>query len=74
MSGFPALTPMYGLGSGNRIVAAAFLGSPRSQVGSARRIYTFLKQTKGEYYAAGYIRDVSGLGPFHIEGGRLVWN
>jgi len=74
MPGFPALTPTYGLGSSYRIIGAAFLGAPRTSVGSASRIYTFLKQTKGEYYAAQYIRDVSGLGPFHIESGKLVWN
>lgn len=71
---YPSLTPTYGLGSGQRIVGAAFLGSPRSKFGSASRIYQYLYKSKGADYAREYIRDVSGLGPFHILNGRLVWN
>ena len=71
---FPALTPTYGLGSGNRIVGAAFLGSPRTKIGSANRIYTHLSNTAGKTVALNDIRDVSGLGPFIIQNNKLVWN
>ena len=69
-----SLTPMYGLGSAHRTVGAILLGSPRTKLGSANRIYSYLTRTQGASYALQYMRDVSGLGPFRIQGSRLVWN
>ena len=71
---FGSLTPMYGLGSQNRIIGATLLGSPRTKIGSANRIYNFLSKTQGASYALKYMRDVSGLGPFVILNNKLVWN
>lgn len=71
---FPSLTPMYGLGSGSRTIGAITLGSPRTKIGSANRIYNYLSKTQGASYALKYMRDVSGLGPFIIQNGKLVWN
>ena len=71
---FSSLTPMYGLGSQNRTVGAVLLGSPRTKIGSANRIYNYLSKTQGATYALQYIRDISGLGPFVIQNGKLVWN
>jgi hypothetical protein len=74
MFGYPSLTPMYGLGSGSRVVGAIMLGSPRTKIGSAVRIYQYLVKTQGASYALAYIKDVSGLGPFVIKNGKLVYN
>jgi len=70
---FPSLGPTSGLGSGSRIVGADVFGSPRSRIGSAKRIYTYLSNTKGQYYALTYLRKCV-YGPFSIQNGRLVWN
>jgi hypothetical protein len=70
---FPALTPMYGLGSGARIVGATAISSPRTKNGSAGRIYAYLKNRIGSDAALNYIR-VATFGPFVIQNGRLVWN
>jgi len=69
-----SLTPTYGLGSAHRTIGATLLGSPRTKIGSANRIYGFLSRTQSASYALKYMRDISGLGPFHIQGSRLVWN
>jgi hypothetical protein len=69
-----SLTPTYGLGTSNRTVGAILLGSPRTKLGSANRIYSYLARTQGASYALYYMRDISGLGPFRIQGTRLVWN
>ena len=69
-----SLTPMYGLGSQSRTVGAVLLGSPRTKVGSANRIYNYVAATQGKSYALQYMRDISGLGPYIIQGSRLVWN
>jgi hypothetical protein len=65
---------MYGLGSQGRTIGAVLLGSPRTKIGSANRIYNYLSKTQGATYALQYIRDISGLGPFVIQNGKLVWN
>ena len=70
---YPSLTPMYGLGSGSRIVGAVTVSSPRTKIGSAGRIYTFMKNRDGAYNAMKYMNDVT-FGQFHIQDGRLVLN
>ena len=70
---FPALTPMYGLGSGARTVGATAISCPRTKNGSAGRIYAFMKNRVGSYAALEYIRKAA-FGPFVIQNGRLVWN
>ena len=42
-SGFPALTPAYGLGSYGRTGAALTISSPRTKIGSQGRIYAYMK-------------------------------
>ena len=50
-SGFPALTPAYGLGSYGRTGAAITISSPRSKIGSQGRIYAWYKaRGQGQYY------------------------
>jgi hypothetical protein len=60
-SGYPALTPAYGLGSYGRIGAALTISSPRTRLGSQGRIYAYFKQRgQGEAYIA-YLIDALGL-------------
>lgn len=70
---FPALTPMYGLGSGARNIGAIAISSPRTKIGSAGRIYNFLKKRIGSDAALNYFQAAT-FGPFIIQNGRLVWN
>jgi hypothetical protein len=70
---YPVLTPMYGLGSGSRIVGAIAISSPRTKIGSAGRIYAFMKNKVGAFAAMDYIQKAA-FGPFVIQNGRLVWN
>ena len=71
---YPSLTPMYGLGSSGRVIGAIGISSPRTKNGSAGRIYANAKQTLGSYAALQYMRNFTGLGPYHIQDGRLVYN
>lgn len=48
-SGFPSLTPAYGLGSYGRTGAALTISSPRTKIGSQGRIYAYMK-SKGQGY------------------------
>ena len=68
-----SLTPMYGLGSASRIVGATMISSPRTRIGSAGRVYQFLKKTKGQDYALTYFKNAT-FGPYFILNNRLVWN
>ena len=70
---FPALTPMYGLGSGARTIGATAISSPRSKNGSAGRIYAFMKNRIGADATLNYFQ-VAIFGPYVIQNGRLVWN
>ena len=69
---YPSLTPMYGLGSGSRVVGAIALSSPRTKNGSAGRIYAYLKNRIGATEALNYIQQAT-FGPFVIQNGRLVY-
>ena len=71
---YPSLTPMYGLGSSGRVVGAIALSSPRTKNGSAGRVYANLKRNIGSYAALQYMRAYTGLGPYSIQNGRLVYN
>ena len=70
---FPALTPMYGLGSGARTIGATAISSPRTKNGSAGRIYAFMKNKIGADATLNYFQ-VAIFGPYVIQNGRLVWN
>jgi len=60
-SGFPALTPAYGLGSYGRTGAALTISSPRTKIGSQGRIYAFYKQRgQGQVYEQ-YLIQALGL-------------
>ena len=69
---FPALTPMYGLGSASRVVGAISLSCPRTKNGSAARVYNYLKNRIGPTEALNYIQ-YAAFGPFVIKNGRLVY-
>jgi hypothetical protein len=60
-SGFPALTPAYGLGSYGRTNAAITISSPRTKIGSQGRIYAFYKSKgQGQQYEQ-YLINALGL-------------
>lgn len=60
-SGFPALTPAYGLGSYGRTGAALTISSPRTKIGSQGRIYAFYKRIgQGQIYEQ-YLINALGL-------------
>jgi hypothetical protein len=60
-SGFPALTPAYGLGSYGRTGVALTISSPRTRIGSQGRIYAFYKQRgQGQLYEQ-YLINALGL-------------
>ena len=71
---YPSLTPMYGLGSSGRVIGSIGISSPRTKNGSAGRIYANAKQTLGSYAALQYMRNFTGLGPYSIQNGKLVYN
>jgi len=43
-TGYPVLTPSYGLGSYGRTGAALLISSPRNNIGSQGRIYSWMKR------------------------------
>ena len=60
-TGYPSLTPMYGLGSYGRTGAAVLISSPRTKLGSQGRIYAFMKSRgQGQQYIQFLI---TALGP-----------
>jgi hypothetical protein len=60
-SGFPVLSPAYGLGSYGRTGVALTISSPRTKLGSQGRIYAYYKsQGKGEQYTQ-YLINTMGL-------------
>jgi len=71
---YPSLTPLYGLGSSGRVVGSIGISSPRTKNGSAGRVYANAKQTLGSYAALQYMRNFTGLGPYSIQNGKLVYN
>ena len=60
-SGFPALTPAYGLGSYGRTGAALTISSPRTKIGSQGRIYAFMKNNGQGYKYEQYLINALGL-------------
>ena len=68
-----SLVPMFGLGSYNRIAGSGTISSPRTRIGSANRVYQFMKNTVGTFAAANYIQTAA-FGPYRIYKGRFVWN
>lgn len=71
---YPSLTPMYGLGSGSRVVGSIGISSPRTKNGSAGRIYANVKRAIGATAALQYMHAYTGLGPYSIQNGKLVYN
>ena len=50
-TGYPSLTPAYGLGSYGRTGAAVLISSPRNKIGSQGRIYAWMKSHgQGQQY------------------------
>ena len=60
-SGFPALTPAYGLGSYGRTGAALTISSPRTKIGSQGRIYAFMKNNGQGYQYEQYLINALGI-------------
>ena len=71
---YPSLTPMYGLGSGSRVIGAIGISSPRTKNGSAGRVYANVKRAIGPTAALAYMHAYTGLGPYSIQNGKLVYN
>ena len=71
---YPSLTPMYGLGSGSRVIGAIGISSPRTKNGSAGRVYANVKRAIGPTAALEYMHSYTGLGPYSIQNGKLVYN
>ena len=62
-TGFPALTPAYGLGSYGRTGAALLISSPRNNIGSQGRIYSYMKRVgQGPQYID-FLKSVLGNNP-----------
>lgn len=60
-SGFPSLSPAYGLGSYSRTGPSLTISSPRTKIGSQGRIYAFFKaRGEGREYEQ-YLIDSLGL-------------
>jgi hypothetical protein len=60
-SGYPVLTPAYGLGSYGRTGAALTISSPRNKIGSQGRIYAYYKSIgQGQQYEQ-YLINALGL-------------
>jgi len=51
-----SLTPMSGLGSYNRNVGAVAISQPRNSIGSANRVYQYMKNQVGSYVATNQIQ------------------
>ena len=61
-TGYPSLTPTYGLGSGGRTGAAVLISSPRNKNGSQGRIYSWMKRHgKGQQYVQFLINSIGPL-------------
>jgi hypothetical protein len=60
-SGFPALTPAYGLGSYGRTGAALAISSPRTKIGSQGRIYAYMKNRGQGYQYEQFLINALGL-------------
>jgi hypothetical protein len=60
-SGFPVLTPAYGLGSYSRTGPAITISSPRTKIGSQGRIYAYMKKIGQGYEYEQYLINVLGL-------------
>ena len=60
-SGFPALTPAYGLGSYGRSYTALTISSPRTKLGSQGRIYAFMKARGKGYEYEQYLINALGI-------------
>ncbi len=71
MGQFGSLSPTFRLGSNHRVIGAVLINTQGSKVGSAVRIYNYLKHTKGNEFALGYFRKWI-LGPNIILNGVIV--
>ena len=68
-TGYPVLTPAYGLGSYGRIGPAILISSPRNKIASQARIYAYMKNKGlGGQYINFLIKAIgprpSGAGPW----------
>lgn len=63
-TGFPSLTPAYGLGSYGRTGAALLISSPRNKIGSQGRIYNWMvRNNKGPQYI-NFLKKFLGPQPY----------
>ena len=59
-TGFPSLTPAYGLGSYGRTGAALLISAPRNTIGSQGRIYSYMKNKGQGTQYIDFLRKVLG--------------
>jgi len=59
-TGFPSLTPAYGLGSYGRTGAALLISAPRNTIGSQGRIYSYMKNHGQGAQYIDFLRKVLG--------------
>jgi hypothetical protein len=63
-TGYPSLTPTYGLGSYGRTGAAVLISSPRNKIGSQGRIYNWMvRNNQGPQYI-NFLKKVIGPQPY----------
>ncbi len=60
-TGYPVLTPAYGLGSYGRTGAALTISSPRTKIGSQGRIYAYYKSIGQGYQYEQYLINALGI-------------
>lgn len=52
-----SLNPMSGLGSYSRVIGAIAISQPRNSIGSAQRIYGYIKNREGPVVALNFIQN-----------------
>jgi hypothetical protein len=73
---FPTSGQSWGQSPQSRVIGANVICSgTSSSAGSANRVYSFLKKTKGNQYAVDFFKNAT-FGPYSLNkaGTALVWN
>ena len=65
-TGYPVLTPSYGLGSYGRNGPAILISSPRTKIGSQGRIYSYMKRIGKQQEYINFLINVIGPRPSNV--------